>query len=54
MLTCNQDSMANDTDYVQLGLFCAKVCKALSRGMGGKKLEDLSESAREAIEDLTG
>ena len=44
-----QDSMMNITDYVDLGLACAEVCKALDRGMDGKKLDDLSQSVREAI-----
>ena len=52
-LMYNQDSMANKSDYVELGLACADVCKALDRGMSGKKLEDLSQSVREAIEQLT-
>jgi hypothetical protein len=43
----------NVTDYVDLGLACAEVCKALSRGMDGKKLDDLSQSVREAINQLT-
>ena len=45
--------MANKTDYVELGLACADVCKALDRGMDGKKLEALSQSVREAIGQLT-
>ena len=45
--------MANKSDYVELGLACADVCKALERGMNGKKLDDLSQSVREAIEQLT-
>ena len=51
--TRNQDSMANKSDYVELGLACADVCKALDRGMNGKKLEDLNESVRGAINQLT-
>ena len=50
--TCIQDSMANKTDYVELGLTCANVCGALDRGLGGKKLDDLSQSVREAIAQL--
>ena len=50
---CNQDSMANESDYVELGLACADVCKTLHRGMNGKTLDDLSQSVREAIEQLT-
>ena len=45
--------MANKTDYVELGLACANVCKALDRGMNGKKLDDLSQSVCEAIGELT-
>ena len=45
--------MANKSDYVELGLTCADVCKALDRGMNGKKRGDLSQSVREAIEQLT-
>ena len=44
--------MANKADYVELGLACADVCKALDRGMKGRKLDDLSQSVREAIEQL--
>ena len=51
--TCDQDSMANKADYVELGLACADVCRALDRGMNGKKLNDLSQSVREAISHLT-
>ena len=51
--TRDQDSMANETDYVDLGLACADVCKALERGMNGKKLEDLSDPVHEAIDQLT-
>ena len=45
--------MANKTDYVELGLACADVCEALDRGMNGRKLDDLSQSVREAIAQLT-
>ena len=45
--------MANKSDYVELGLACANVCKALDRGMNGKKLDDLNESVCEAISELT-
>ena len=51
--TYTQDSMANKADYVDLGLACADVCKALDRGMNGKKLDDLSQPVREAINQLT-
>ena len=45
--------MANKADCVELGLVCANVCTALKRGMNEKKLDDLSPSVREAIEQLT-
>ena len=45
--------MANESDYVELGLACANVCKALDRGMNGRKLDDLNQSVREAIALLT-
>jgi len=45
--------MASKPDYVQLGLTCADVCRVLDRGMGGKELDDLSQSVCEAIERLT-
>ena len=51
--TCIQDSMANKADYVELGLACADVCRALDRGMNGKKLDHLSLSVCEAIAQLT-
>jgi len=49
----SQDSMINKQDYVDLGLGCADICRALDRGMNGKKLDDLSQSVREAIAQLT-
>ena len=45
--------MANAQDYVELGLSCADICKALDRGMNGKKLGDLSKSVCDAIYQLT-
>ena len=45
--------MTNKSGYVELGLACANVCKALHRGMDGKELGDLSQPVREAIEQLT-
>jgi len=44
--------MANKPDYVQLGLTCADVCRALDLGTGGKELYDLSQPVCEAIEQL--
>lgn len=48
-----QDAKTNERDYVELGLSCADVCRALDRGMSGKKPEDLAQSVREAINQLT-
>jgi hypothetical protein len=45
--------MANEADYVELGLSCANICRALDRGMNGKKLNDLSQSVCDAINQLT-
>ena len=45
--------MANEQDYVELGLSCADICRALERGMNGKKLSDLSKSVCDAINQLT-
>ena len=52
-LTHSQDTMANEQDYVDLGLSCADICKALERGMGGRSLDDLSKPMRDAINQLT-
>jgi len=53
MFTCGQDSMANKLDYVELGLACADVCRALDRGMNERRPDELSRSMYEAIEQLT-
>jgi hypothetical protein len=44
--------MANEQDYVDLGLSCADDCKDPERGMDGKSLNDLSKSVRDAIDQL--
>ena len=48
-----QDSMVNKTDYVDLGLACADVCRALDRGMSGRRVDQLGQSVFEAIGQLT-
>ena len=45
--------MANELEYVELGLQCADICRALDRGMDGKKLGDLSQLVCDAINQLT-
>ena len=44
--------MANKQEYVELGLSCAKTCKALERGMDGRKLNELSKPMQGAIREL--
>ena len=44
--------MINKTDYVELGLACTDVCKSLDRGVKGRQVDALSQSASEAIEEL--
>jgi hypothetical protein len=44
--------MANQQDYVDLGLSCANVCKALDRGLKGRRLDELGPSVLEGIEEL--
>lgn len=53
LLTFTQDFMANEQDYVELGLNCADICRALDRGTNGKTLEGLSPSVCEAMDQLT-
>ena len=53
LLTFLQDTMANEQDYVELGLNCADICTALDRGMNGKRPDDLSQSVCKAISQLT-
>jgi hypothetical protein len=45
--------MINEQDCVDLGLSCADVCKVLNRGLKGRRLDELSQSVLEAIQELT-
>ena len=45
--------MINEEDCVELGLACADVCTALSRGLNGKLMKDLNDSVYGAIKQLT-
>jgi len=45
--------MIKEADYVELGLLCADVCKALARGTDGRRADQLSRSVLSAIEQLT-
>ena len=45
--------MANKQDFVDFGLACGNVFKALDRGLKGRRLGELSPSVLEAIGELT-
>ena len=45
--------MINKVDYVELGLACADVCEALSRGMDRRRADQLGQSVLEEIDKLT-
>jgi hypothetical protein len=45
--------MVNDLDYVELGLSCADISRALDRGMNGRRLDEFSQSVCDAINQLT-
>lgn len=51
-LANDQDSMVNKADYVELGLACADACRALDRGMNGKRLDNPNHSVYEAVAQL--
>ena len=45
--------MISKADYVELGLTCADICEVLNRGMNGRRVDQLSQTVLEAIEELT-
>ena len=45
--------MISRVDYVELGLACADVCRALDRGLKGRQVDELDQPVLEAIEQLT-
>ena len=45
--------MVHEVHYVELGLFCADVCRALDRGTSGKKTGELTQSVFGAMDQLT-
>jgi hypothetical protein len=52
-LTCVvQDTMANDSDYVELGQACADVCQALYQRLKGRRSDELNKSVLDAIMTL--
>jgi len=44
--------MANKTDYVELGLAFADVCRALDRGVNRRRVDGLSPAMVEATHQL--
>ncbi|KAF9783177.1 hypothetical protein BJ322DRAFT_140105 [Thelephora terrestris] len=53
LLTTIRDPMFNKQEYVDLGRLCAGVCRALDRGSKGRRLDEVSPLALEAIGELT-
>lgn len=53
LLTTIRDTVTNQQDYIEFGKVCADVCKILDRGLKGKRLDGLSQSILEAIEQFT-
>jgi hypothetical protein len=45
--------MINRIDYVELGLACAHICAIFERGLEGKGSDNISDSVREVIKELT-
>ena len=45
--------MINKVEYVELGLTCSDVCKALARGTDGRRVDQLSPFVLGAIEKFT-
>ena len=52
--TLSQDSMANELDYIELGLSCAEVCETLDQGLKGRQLDELDQPVLGAIGQLAG
>jgi hypothetical protein len=48
-----QDLMADEQDYVLLGLSCGDVCQTLDRGLNGRGFNELNQPVLEAIGTLT-
>jgi hypothetical protein len=44
--------MVDELGYVELGLFCADICRVLGRGTNGKKPDELSQSVYDAMSQL--
>ena len=44
--------MIKKADYVELGLTCADVCKALNQGIGTRREDQLGQPVLKAVERL--
>ncbi|KAF9779804.1 hypothetical protein BJ322DRAFT_1086568 [Thelephora terrestris] len=54
ILTMVKEIAINEHHYVELGLQCADVCKALARSLEGKQLDDFGSHECEAMAQLLG
>ena len=45
--------MVNEPDYVELGLLCTDVCRALDRGTSGKKTDELGQPVYGAVSQMS-
>ena len=45
--------MIDRKGYVELGLYCADVCRSLDRGLSHKQADQLGRPVFEAIDQLT-
>ena len=45
--------MANEGDYVELGISCGDICQVLDRGLKGRRVDELNQSVLVAIRNLT-
>ncbi|KAF9793473.1 hypothetical protein BJ322DRAFT_1016969 [Thelephora terrestris] len=53
LLTAIRDPMANTSNYIELGLACADLCRVLDRVLNGRQTDQFERSLVEAIEQLT-
>ena len=48
-----QSTTANDRDYIEPGLVCASACQVIHQALKQVQLDELGQSAIDAIQDLT-
>ncbi|KAF9785065.1 hypothetical protein BJ322DRAFT_805152 [Thelephora terrestris] len=53
LLTTIRDSTVERQGYIELGVSCADVCKALDRGLSRRRSDELTQSVLEAIDQFT-